>query len=328
MDHTITKLAGDHLLKAIASAKRDVFLASPYLTMNLATRLANRVSSKVKWRFLTCLSPVATANGYLPIEGLQRLLDVGVQIGHHPRLHAKAYIVDDDFALVGSANLTGTGLGTHTTSNAELSVLLQGEAIEETRRILASWWTGDLVDPHRLARLATEAANLPKAAKYVPTNGRESAPTARDVEQLLADARDPGRALWVKAQHHDPHLDGWRGAGWFSSSKRGKPGFRQGDLVLIYSKDAHGCYAVVEITDEPTFDPDYVAARSEVPDAGERWPWVNTTMPRLVPTELQIVTYQEIGFSPQALQSGHKRLTLSEFAAAVRTLAERTVEPL
>ncbi|MGW0249878.1 phospholipase D family protein [Nocardia goodfellowii] len=314
---------------ALASAKRDVFLASPYLTIDLASRLAERASSKVKWRFITCLNPVATANGYLSIEGLQRLLDAGVQIGHHPRLHAKAYIVDEDFGLVGSANLTGVGLGTHTTSNAELSVLLDGEAIQETRRILVSWWTDDLVDSDRLAQLAAEAADLPKAVRYVPTNLGKAAPTGRDVEQLLADARDPERTLWVKAQHHDPYLDGWREHGWFSSSKRGKPGFRQGDLVLIYSKEAHGCYAVVEIADEPTFDPDYVAARSDLPDdTGERWPWVNTTLPRLVPAELEVVTYQEIGFSPQGLQGGHKRLTLSEFAMAVRVLAERTVAPL
>jgi len=38
------------------------------------------------------------------------------------RLHSKLYLIDSKFALVGSSNLTGAGLGLHTKSNFELSM--------------------------------------------------------------------------------------------------------------------------------------------------------------------------------------------------------------
>jgi hypothetical protein len=92
--------------------------------------------------------------------------------------------------------------------------------------------------------------------------------------------------------------------------------------VLIYAKEAQGCYAILGITESAVLDADFVIANSGGEEwIGERWPWVNRTRPRLVPNELVVVTNSQLGVSPQALQGGHKRLTLNEFASAVRALA-------
>lgn len=96
-----------------------------------------------------------------------------------------------------------------------------------------------------------------------------------------------------------------------------RPGFKPGDLVLIYAQATHACYAVVEVTDDPTFDPEFV---NEHRDGGERWPWVNRTRPFLVPDDGRTVSPLELGFTGQSLQGGHKRLDLSQMLTAIDVL--------
>lgn len=91
--------------------------------------------------------------------------------------------------------------------------------------------------------------------------------------------------------------------------------------MLIYSKDAHSCYAIVEVLDQASEDPQFVADRGYPEDDGMRWPWVNTTKGRLVPTDGAMVTPLDLGFTGQGLQGGHRRIGISEFVDAVHALA-------
>lgn len=100
------------------------------------------------------------------------------------------------------------------------------------------------------------------------------------VEQI--DARDPQRSLWLKLEYGEPASDGWRERIWFASPKKGKPGFRPGDLVFTCAKDTGDCYAIVEVADEPEYQPEYYVDWTAANDALARWPWINTTRPRLV----------------------------------------------
>jgi hypothetical protein len=81
--------------------------------------------------------------------------------------------------------------------------------------------------------------------------------------------------------------------------------------VLIYAQDEHGIYGVVEVLDEPTYDP-----------REEQWPWVNRATPRLMPDPLVLVAPEELGLDTRPLQAGRMRLGLAEFAAGVGAIAD------
>ena len=142
-------------------------------------------------------------------------------------------------------------------------------------------------------------------------------------EQLLVDARDPDRSLWLTLEYGQPGLDNWRKQFRFASPKKGKPGFSPLDLVVICAKDTHDCYAVAEVTSDPEFQPaDYAAwTAAQDPGALERWPWINRTVPRLVPSTLMELKLDELGVKGQGLQNGDVRLEFDQFTAAVRGLA-------
>lgn len=312
--------AAEELYEALAGAQQSVQLVSPFLSMAVAIQLASKAeASPARWSLLTRLDPSAVAGGFLSTGGIRRLIEAGVEVRTAPRLHAKVYLVDHTFGLVGSANLTGSGLGSTLTPNLELSVRLQADAVVEATRQVATWWNdAKPVLGHDLTELEAEARKLPRAALVslpeLVGNGSNSA-----LVDLLADARLVN--LWVKAQYGEPDADQWREEFWFSSRGDRVPSFKAGDLVLIYARDVHACYAIVEVVDSPHNDPQFVLTHGRPISEAERWPWVNRTVPRLVPTDGRMVSPQDLGFTGQSLQGGHKRLDLAEFAAAARALA-------
>lgn len=315
--------AGSSLFEALRSARSGVSLSSPYLTVDVAHKISMIARGhEATWRLLTKLDPVALAGGYLSAAGLRSLLRADVSVRTHPRLHAKVYLADD-FGLAGSANLTSSGLGLTARHNAELSVSLIAPEIIEAGRIYDEWWSSATeVDEAALLRAEELASALPATPKSATVDAQETTDAA--VERILTDARDPSRTLWIKAQNGAPSLEQWRHPHWFSSPARGRPRFAPGDLVLIFAKEARGAYAVLEVAGSASFDPDFVTVNSNGESwIGERWPWVTKTIPRIVPSELIVVTREQLGISPHSLQGGHKVLSLNEFATGVRALAQQ-----
>ena len=146
---------------------------------------------------------------------------------------------------------------------------------------------------------------------------------ALTVDRLLSDARDPSRTLWVKAEHGQPDLTHWRGDSWFASpSPRKRPKIKPGDLAIIYAQQAHACYAVVEVTSDPIYDPTFLISQGATPADAERWPWISHTRERLVPDTLVTVSREEISVEPGGLQNGHSRMTLAGFTTGVRHLEQ------
>ncbi|KJC65670.1 hypothetical protein TZ00_02410 [Agreia bicolorata] len=254
------------------------------------------------------------------MQGLHLLLDAGVEIRHTERLHAKCFIVGSK-AMVGSANLTGSGLGFSTSANRELGVHLTNEQADEAHRITVSW-PAKTVMRTDLEELLNEAKNVGRIGR-TQDKTLDASSALQLAERLLLDARDPQRSLWLKLEYGEPALDGWREQSWFASPKKGKPGFRAGDLVFICAKATGDCYAIVEVVDDPEYQPDFYVkwAASNDTAALARWPWTNKTTPRLVPDSLMELKLSEIGVSGQALQNGHVRLKLDQFSAGVRALA-------
>jgi len=314
--------AAHWLTDALSRVDGDVVLTSPYLSYDICRQVASAASgSSRSWRLITTLDPSAVANGYLSIQGLGILLDADVHVAHVDRLHAKCFVVGSR-AMLGSANLTGAGLGSSASPNRELGVELGGEQAQRALDIIATWPSRD-IEPTDIERLLDESRNLTRATMRGQDAQLDTASALQLAEELLADARDTSRSLWLKLEYGSPGLDGWREESFFASPKKGKPGFRSGDLVFICAKDSRDCYAVVEVTSDPDFQPDDYAALTarDRPEALERWPWISRTTPRLVPDSLMELKLDELGVKGQALQNGHVRLRFDQFTAGVRALA-------
>ncbi|MGW9403132.1 hypothetical protein ACWGQ2_04085 [Arthrobacter sp. NPDC055585] len=309
------------LSEAMSSPDGPVLLSSPYLTYEVCRQLSAAARRSLQpFVLLTKLDPSAVANGFLSVQGLKLLLDAEVEIRHSGRLHAKCFILGSR-AMIGSANLTGAGLGSSANPNRELGISLTIEQADAARLLIEAW-PANVVAPADLEDVLSKANALGHAGR-TQDNRLDADSALQLAEQLLIDARDPQRSLWLKLEYGEPALDGWREETWFASPKKGRPGFRPGDLVFICAKDTRDCYAVVEVAGEPEYQPEYYAdwtAANDV-DALARWPWINTTKPRLVPHVLMELKLGELGVSGQALQNGHVRLKLDQFSAGVRALA-------
>lgn len=327
-EHVIVDHAAAVLFEALAADPGEVTLSSPFLTLPVAMTLSDLArNSAHDWYLLTRLDPGAAAHGFLSVRGLRLLLDAGVMIGDCRGLHAKAYVAGDAFAMIGSANLTTAGLGQSATPNSELSVTVPPSEVRRVQEILDGWWElGRDVGKRELDTLERLAAELPHPAGPTTSGGQGGvAPGVSDVsavvEQLISEARAEGIGLWVKALDGTPDPEDWTSGGWFSSSKKGRPSFDVGDLVFLYSKEQHGVVGVVEVLDQPQFDPGFVSSQIGG-EEGDRWPWVNRATPRFLPNALVVVPGEELGIKTQGLQGGHLRVHLSDFAAGVQALAE------
>jgi hypothetical protein len=306
---------------ALSALDGPVLLSSPYLTYDVCRQLSDAARrSPHPFVLLTTLDPSAVANGYLSVKGLQLLLDAAVEVRQTERLHAKCFILGSR-AMIGSANLTGAGIGSSASPNRELGVSLALEQVDAARLLIAEW-PAQVVVPADLEDLLKKAKDLGRTGG-VQNQELDANSALQLAEQLLLDARDPERSLWLKLEYGEPALDGWRNEAWFASPKKGRPGFRPGDLVFICAKDTRDCYAVVEIVGEPEYQPGFYVGWTAAndTDALSRWPWTNTTKPRLVPHSLMELKLEELGVRGQALQNGHVRLELDQFTAGVRALA-------
>lgn len=320
--------AAHWLRDALLQVDGDVVLTSPFLSYDVCRQVASAAEGSPRsWRLMTSLDPSAVANGYLSVQGMRALLQAEVEILHVDRLHAKCFVVGTR-AMLGSANLTGAGLGSSASPNRELGVELDLEQVQEALESITAW-PSRIVSSEDLAQLEKDAQGLTKTSSQSQAASADARSALQLAETLLADARDDGRTLWLKLEYGAPKRDGWREPSFFASPKKGRPGFRPGDLVFICAKESRDCYAVVEVTSEPEFQPeDYaVAVAVDRPGDLDRWPWVNRTAPRLVPDDLRELKLDELGVQGRALQNGHVRLRFDQFTSGVRALARLTSRP-
>lgn len=324
--------ASEWLQSALSDPDGDVVLTSPYLSYVVCRSIADAsIGSFRSWTLYTMLDPLAVANAFLSVQGMVLILDAGIEVRHVDRLHAKCFILGSR-GMLGSANLTGAGQGSSVNANRELGVELDPDQLEEARTMINAWPSRP-VSKSDLDDLALQAKMLPKPAPGVSDQDEDSA--LLDVERLLADAREPERSLWVKVEDGAPVLDHWRQDWRFANpgSKRGdkwigEPSIKTGDLVFICATGTKDCYVVVEVTTDPELLPeDYVewAAYREGEDS-ERWPWVNRTRPRLVPSSLIDFKYEDLRGGKKLPRGSRFRLSPEEFVAGVRVLAQLSTE--
>ncbi|WP_457643098.1 helicase HerA domain-containing protein [Persephonella sp.] len=108
------------LKKLFSTAKKEVLISSPWVSLEPLNEL-------LKENFLSL--EVAVRNSQLEdllitdLQALKKIKDAGGKIYLNPQLHSKFYIFDRKYAVVGSANLTSSGL--YTDRNIETAVFIE-----------------------------------------------------------------------------------------------------------------------------------------------------------------------------------------------------------
>ena len=150
-----------------SAARREMLVAAPYVKEPEAAWLRGRLRPGVDVLTLANLDAGAMAQASLDLAALRRLFEASpasrvVSLSH---LHAKVYVADEAAALVGSANLTRSGLD----RNLEYGVLLDDPALVRKVRgdLLAHMRLGRDVDAGRFADLEpVEAALREERARF------------------------------------------------------------------------------------------------------------------------------------------------------------------
>lgn len=116
------------LKEKIKEAKRSLKIASPWVDLCILERLLEALPKDVKVEIILRTEEIKDLA--ITGEGVFKFLERNqADVYLNDRLHAKLVIVDDTFALVGSANLTGAGM--REDGNLEAVVFLEGEKVEK-----------------------------------------------------------------------------------------------------------------------------------------------------------------------------------------------------
>jgi hypothetical protein len=307
---------GDPLVRSLSSATRCVALCSPYLGFVPADEISTIAQrGSATWELLTVLDPVAAAGGALSLDGLRRMIAAGITVRSLPGLHAKVFLVDDAIGFVGSANLTSPGLGMGDRRNLEVTAVLSAAQLAEASVLLAQWRDqAEVVTDAMIDACQADAARLPvRISRTMITAGASST----DVE--LANALlDEGLQckVWIKAMYT------YRFENWVNSSKKGRPSFNVGDLLVIYVGGTNCCYAVVSVAGETRNDPAFLIANGRSAEEAERWPWVTPVDVRLRLPETHGAPIAEVGKSGQSVQGGHCEMPVGGLPVMLKTMLE------
>lgn len=319
--------AREELLQKIAGAEKRVWLVSPFLTAPVAAQIRDAAakSSAGELRLLTALVPRSVQVGVLSPAALSLLQECGFQIATIPNLHAKVSLVDSAWGLVGSGNLTGTGLGGAEGGNVELGVVLDQEQIRAAAELAGRWWeqkaaavsAEEIKAYAALPRFSQEKPDLPVPGTPLGLTGDG------DLEGLLAEGEvlAAGRNYWIKSNYHRPDEEHWWHRDWISDWRRGP--YKPGDLIVLYLSARDGgparCPAVVQVTSPSRLDPDWVVAHRDA-EAAERWPYVTETsvvgeVPIRLGAELSVIDK-----NGQSVQGGYCAISRGEFERLVRSM--------
>jgi hypothetical protein len=122
----LTEKIGLHLGECVKQARHRLTLVAPFIKRKALEHLLAGVAPSVTLTVFTrwSVDEIAAGVSDLSVFDLVRLR-VGSRLMLHPRLHAKVVVVDDQVAVIGSANMTEAALGFAVQPNAEVMVLLE-----------------------------------------------------------------------------------------------------------------------------------------------------------------------------------------------------------
>lgn len=210
------------ITREIRQAKRTVLLASPFIGRGVAQYIATLVSARSEarqglvLRALTSFTREALEAGFSSALGISSLLHAGFEIRAIPNLHAKLVVVDE-WALVGSNNLTGSGVAG---GNLELGLIQRRGAAAAVAGRFQTWWEEytreeDALDEHDLAR-------------WVPRERRRVERDAHPLKGRRVQKRsDEGLVKFLRTQRQEAAIDALRAGLLASAEERRGAGVRK-----------------------------------------------------------------------------------------------------
>lgn len=323
----LVDFARNLLIEQIEAARERIWLVSPFLTRPIAERIRHAATgcTAAERRLLTALEPRSVQVGVLDPHALRSLQAADFEIASIANLHAKVSLVDFDWGLVGSGNLTGSGLGDESGGNLELGVLLSRAQLAAAAEVVGDWWAKARIVG---AKEIEEYAALPRIPKAeIGDFGPNLA--LRDpavLQEILAEDRvtAASRDYWIDSNYHAPDDEAWWHRKWIS----GQPAvsYAKGDLIVIYLGKRNGgpqrCPAILRAEMATRHDPEWVI-RHRGTEAAERWPNVTETS---VVAELPVFSGVElalIGRNGSGLQWGYNHITREEFETIARAMLDR-----
>lgn len=318
--------ARTELLARIREAEQQVWLASPFLSRPVADEIVTAVeeSAASDRHLLTALVAGSVQTRVLDPNALETLLDSGFEICSVPNLHAKVSLIDTTWGLVGSGNLTNSGLGSEGRANVELGVVLNAEQIATAAELFARWW--DDGDPVGAGVLAEYAA-LPRLKRSPGQPLAHGSPVGvglpQSLEEILAEDELTalGRGYWVKSNHQRHDDPTWWKRGWISDWRQAS--YEIGDLIVLYLSAKEGgpaiCPAAVRVTERSEFASEWIAEHGD-PKAAKQWPYrTGIELVGEVPIESG-ARLDEFGLSGQSVQGGYCSITRQQFEEALRAM--------
>jgi phosphatidylserine/phosphatidylglycerophosphate/cardiolipin synthase-like enzyme len=119
----------DTFLDLLKGAKKNVYLASPFIKSQTASLIARHVAVGIDFRYINCFKLAHFHVGASDLDALRILNGENCKQKSVHNLHAKLFVFDDS-AVVTSGNLTPGGLR----NNLEYGVLVEGNKAHEIKR--------------------------------------------------------------------------------------------------------------------------------------------------------------------------------------------------
>ncbi|HJZ38563.1 MAG TPA: phospholipase D-like domain-containing protein [Solirubrobacterales bacterium] len=325
---SLVEYARGTLLERIKKSRTRAWLVAPFLSGAVADEIiaAAEASDAGDLRLLTALTERSVRSRVLDAGGLRRLSEAGFEVRSLQGLHAKVSVVDR-WGLVGSGNLTDSGLGGKVgrRANIELGVVLSRSQVSEAATLVDHWWRSaeektalDIAKYEALPPYPQPKGDLDEKGRSIGVLG-----TGR-LREIVEEDPPPERSYWLDPNYHDYSEEGWwRDRGWVSD--RRDVGIRKGDLVVIYLAARNGgpakCAAVGRALGPAEKRPDFLRKERDA-EAAERWPWV---------TEIEVigdvpaddgVGLDVIGKTGQSLQGGPIAISRGDFETLAQALIE------
>jgi hypothetical protein len=318
------------MMTALRYATASVSIATPFLTRSVAGHLVRAADegAAAQRRVITALNDGAVLGGYLSIDGIEEFVAAGFEVKSLRNLHAKVLIVDAEWALIGSGNLTEAGANG---GNAELGVVLGAEQAHDAQYLFFDrWWqAAESLDLAYMRNLRKR--EQPKAPERQRRKGRGGIyrPTPEvDLPDLRKSTRESG--YWLKTQYYsDDRAQAryWKGRTWVSDRHTERPNggeplerptYKEGEHLVIYLTRGprRGCPAIVRVVAPPEYDPDLVA-EEDSPESAERWAWV-TWVDVLSAIDLSDAPQLgDLGIAPRSVgQHGHIHISREQYRRA------------
>jgi hypothetical protein len=210
----------DNLESLILKAEHDIIIFSPYIKFRALSSLLKNHNSRVPITIITTWKPHDIAFGASDISIYQLCKGKNFNLLINNKIHLKSILTDNmTNAYVGSANITGKGLGYSPTYNFELGLITSEITIEDKiyfDRIIES---SRCVDDEYYRMIQEQCKNLDKPT--IEDNFKEpklnnsnflitSLPMCDNVENFYSiyseEDRDSLSEVEIRSEYHDRRL--------------------------------------------------------------------------------------------------------------------------